>query len=426
MLCILGLFLLSSLSTILLAVVCLYGFWIAIKRSPTPHTRRLMVSAALDVNLIVYALPVVLVFLYHTVRFVGTFLFSLYRWINLIPEPSKDYWAFALSHKIFMPGINFLTFSLLAGVVLYVVCRWQKLLYEEMTDGRQQTTDSRLQKLERIISQASCRLPTAVCRLRDYFRTDTGLRFKRNLSIPLVLLTLAAYIAWETWFIYSIYSGFSFSFLQLFFFFGSIAWFFALYIAIQATFFKLVTRGITMAESNVVDFGDWTAEDVSPEKRHQFIKSSLFLLAMVPLLLHVLIVGVECVRAMRIFWGWEVLDCYTMSVSSGTLLGTIYIGTVLSVLAAFWGTIRPQLRNRIYSLLFFGVGVWVFATVEWTPLRYYEPVWDFLNWWLEKGSLDFQVTDPSRINFFYYHLFAGTCLAVYTVLAAWFGLRRKF
>ena len=433
MLCILGLFLLSSLSTILLAVVCLYGFWIAIKRSPTPQTRRLMVSAALDVNLVVYALPKILKVTYLVVVFVGTFLLSLYRWINLIPEPSRknDWLGDLLGRILFAHVFDFAVFILLAGLVLYVVCRWQKLLYEELSPlaaGQPPLAAGLAPRGSGVNSTPEQHGASPVAnghwfiRWRDYFRTDAGLRFKRNFSIALVLLILTSCYGWETWFICTSFSGSSFSFLENTFFFGSIAWFFALYIAIQVAFFKLVSHGLTQAESGAVDFGEWTAEDVSPAKRRQFIKSSLFLFVMVPLLLFALAAGLDIAYTMRnYFWNREVLDHYAIGISNRMFLVIICIGTVLAVLAAFWGTIRPHRRNQIYATLFIGIGTWVFIIVEQAPLMHYEPIRNFLYGWMVGEN----ITDSPKANFFYYHLFAGTCLAVYTALAAWFALRRR-
>jgi succinate dehydrogenase/fumarate reductase cytochrome b subunit len=208
--------------------------------------------------------------------------------------------------------------------------------------------------------------------------------------------------------------------------FGYLSWFLALYVAIQVAFFKLVSRGITLAKNETVDFGDWTAEDVSPEKQRQFIKTSFFLFVMVPLLLFALAAGFDAVYTIRnFFWNWESLDPYAIGISNQMFWGIICIGTVLSVLAAFWGTIKPHRRNQIYAALFLGIGIWVFITVEQAPLMHYEPVRNFLYGWLEKGNLDFQIADSSKINFFYYHLFAGSCLTIYTALAAWFALRRS-
>ena len=411
---ILGLFLLYSISTVLLAAACLYGFWIAIKRSPTLQTKRLMISAALDVNLIVYALPMIFVVLFRTVLFLGAFLYETYCRFYLIPCPTQT--CERISRQINTVYIADLpVFLLLAGLVLYAVYRWQKLLYEEMSNAGQR-------------GASPAANGNAFLRLRDYFRTDAGLRFKRNFSIPLVLLVSGGFPVWQCWFIYT---HFRFpSFTVNIFQFGSVAWFFALAAAIQIVFFKLVSCGITLAEieakSETVDFGGWTVEDVSLEKRRKFVRSSLFLLAMIPVLLFVLSIGVHTAYSLRtVLWDWESLNPYTFSVPVNILFRTICVGTVLAVLAAFWGTLKPHLRNRIYAALFFAVGTWVFVTVEWEPLMSCEPVRNFLYGWMDKGKSDIEIARMANYSFFYHHLLAGTCLAIYMALAAWFGLQRR-
>ncbi len=437
-----GLFLFSSISTTGLAIVCLYGLWIAIKRSPTPQTKRLMISAALDVNLLVYAMPTLLAWLYYITAIIGVTFYQMYCSINLIPSNLETNLGPAAALINFVKGyvVDVPVFLLLAALVLYVVCRWQKLLYEELwrVGASPARENGKLEILQRDNELRAGEAPALHERLalstfeneiriyrgilgwlagwRDYFRTDAGLRFKRNWTIATVLLAYCGYLIWQAIHFYSMW-GLRSS-IQNHFIFGLTAWEITLNTTLQIVFFKLISRGITLSETGNADYDNWTAEAVSPERRRRFIKSSLFLLTMAPLLIFVLVVGFNIAYAKRYLWG--LYDPYAFNFPIHMLFRSICIATVLSVLVAFWGTCKPYLRNRLYAALFFGIGLWVAATAEWTPLMSNETVRNFLFGWMEKGQLDtIAALDLAKYNFYYFHLFAGISLAIYTTLALW-------
>ena len=107
----------NSFSVILLSAVCLYALWIAIKRSPTPQTKRLMISAALDVNLFVFAMTRLLNCFFSLTIYIATFLYAVYCSINNFSPPELD----LLRQQLLMTlirnhAIDSPTFLLLAGL----------------------------------------------------------------------------------------------------------------------------------------------------------------------------------------------------------------------------------------------------------------------------------------------------------------------
>ena len=449
--------LLSSLSTILLAAICLCGLWIAIKRSPTPETKRLMISAALDVNLIVYALPYMFIVLFNVVWYFCAILYATvcdtYSNVSLVPQYSfvSPVIYYSIIHPISLSARNFFLFSLLAGLTIYVICRWQKLLHPlaaglaprypagDVTSGSL-TCDStqpqlgaspdangdhvRFSAFENEI-QIYHNTIARFAGWRDYFRTDAGLRFKRNLTIFLVFLFYGGYYIWLHWFQLSHMAPHIDSSFVLFYI-TSACWFCVLTLAIQIVFFRMISHGIMMAEneakSGIVDLGDWATHDFSPANRRRFVRSSLFLLAMVPLLLFVLTVGFDIGQNLRRYA--MPMTTYLHAVSPGIYFRWMYVSTVLAPVVAFWGMFRPHLRNRIYAMFFLATAIWIFVSAEWMPLWEWEPIKNAVAWMMSETGLTSNVS-TLKVSFFFYHLFAGICLAIYLPLAAWFGLRRR-
>ena len=325
--------------------------------------------------------------------------------------------------------------------MLYCVLRWQSLLYGEIT-GKvkepltpptpEQELEYRATTFEREI-QIYRNTVAKLKQWRDYLRTDAGLRRKRDISIGLVMLVLTGYQIWQ----YVLFNRFEAwrTLDQFFFLVCFVGWFFVLYLAIQIVFYRLISRGITLSENESkaeqLDFGDWTAESVSPERRRHFIKSAALLLFLGPVLIFLLAIFVNYAQINQFFRlppPSPPQNAYHVSQVpvGGADFRSIYVSTVLAVVMAFWGTIRPQYRNRIYAIFFLGIGIWMFVALEWNPFLYSgwgRPILGFMCSWMNQGEVS--IPDTITYGYFYWHFYAGSCLAIYTAFAIFCGLSRR-
>ncbi len=417
----LGLLLFHSTATIALAAVIFYLLWHAIKQSPTDRTRRFVIAAALDFNLLLWVYS-------FFARYVLNEL-TLGHW-----EPGIDlailFGVFPVEARAFLYG-GLPVFLIFSGFMLHVALRWRQILYEDFADKSAST------KTE-LIAEPSI----------------LGIRRKRNICMWAAIFCLILYIAFGIWQHAAMFSQVHVSDTVLTWFWGATAWFYLLQILFQLVFFRIVDRGIDLSENrDVTESTTYIVGDIAtstPAERRKILNDAAILLLAIPLLTMLLCVGLGFVRQltpepqeigaitdMTKSTPRNTVQYYTPPLPSDQVIQIAQIEIVLVVLAVLWGSGNKRKRYAVYALLFFATGLMTVLFIEWRPLFQDQLVPRFAEmfyWWLPESDKESfrlgEAWESSLITrYLYWHVFAVTWL-VYSLLVATvslilFGIQTK-
>lgn len=407
-----------STATILRAATTFYALWFSVKNSPTLRTRRFVLSAALDFNLFLWAYYFIRITVLHCIV-LGHWgpRINLTAWYGIIPEEAVAF---------LFDGLP--VFLLFSAFLLWAVLRWRNLLYEDL-GGKIEATKNKSNEEEpamwsgvfRSEIDFFCRLKNRLRNLQDSVLTFEGIRKKLNVCRWIVSFCLLAYIAWNSWQNYKMFSVIPtghFSATTMFWFLGSICWTYLLQIAMQIGFFWIVAKGIRISKNEETlkttspqyDTAQWNLDQIGQTSQRQILQNALFFLAAIPFASMLLSVGLGIVR--RINWIAPPsgnLNSY-FSLPNGPYLYQI----VLVVFAVLCISYVPKQRYRITAFLFLFSGFLTFFCVEWTPLLHssvLSPLYEYLFWWIPKEEVgDFDTGRYSGMYFFW-HVYSVFWLA---------------
>lgn len=420
----LALLLFSSTTMILLAIVTFYALRHAIKKSPTVRTRRFVIGAALDFNLLLW-----IYYFFKRCILNGLVLghwgpgINSVTWFSALPEEVRDF--------LFGGLPIFLIFS---AFMLHVVLRWQELLYED-SGGKSPVKEDEPEPEPSVWAQVFENEKDLLVRLvrkirwgRTYFLSAKGIRKKRNVYMILAFLCLFLYVAQGIRQIVIMLPHFHhYSNTFLAWLWGSTAWFYLLQIAFQLVFFRVIDAGIRISE-NRTSFDDSGIGLHAPAERKQWLRTSLVLLSAIPLATMLLAVGLGVVRHAYRSGAAGLIQ----TLPGNHIFQIVQVEIVLVVLAALWASRNPRKRFAIVSGLFFVTGLTTFLFVEWAPLAdgFLAPhLNDWIFWWLPETdthsiSKGRAWKESNPFEYFYWHVFAVTWLVYSLAVSISLTLRR--
>ncbi|GHT20905.1 hypothetical protein FACS189419_00950 [Planctomycetales bacterium] len=422
-----------SAATAILVAVCFYGFWYAVKNSPTLRTRRFVIQAAIDFNLLMWA---VYGFGWYWLLYLRLFNVHLPTLqVIIFNNLQHDFSRLCFSY---LPMLGVFSFF-----VLYIILRWRKILYEDL--GGQipvSKTDAEPGDLRKMLAKT---LETeyrwfanwidGIHRLRNYFLTANGLRAKRNIAAWIIAVFLVGYAVLQIRLIWCIPLQSFGTPAERTFYYGSFIWWLLVQIIIQALFFRIVSFGMNISEDESalkntpphISSEHWTLEELAPQSRRRIVYNAVVLLAAIPLCMLFQAEIWNIVRKFKIQFG--TLSVYSNQWNISFELGTfIIIETVLVSLAVLWGFRYPHRRFLGYVLLFLVSGLWGVSSIEWQPFSFIvlQPLCQFCFSWLGVESQNQMFRNVTMSEFYFYHCLALTWL-IYSLLAAaiCYGIHRR-
>ena len=397
------LILISLISTLIFALAALFALWIAIKQSPTLRTRRYLIGAALDFNLLYIGI--------YTFIVVAGILFSAIMSVMRLELP-------------FLSSINFQYYSViehtiilsaLTWFIVHVAIRYQKILYEDRfalengntTLPEKTPNDEKPNKYG--FYESELRLPKQICgpiaNLFTFLETSQGLKLKRNFTILGIVSMIIAY---------RMISSFVDSYAMIepnMRYLLIIGWIIdsAIIVAIQAGLFYVVSKGIEISETQAglnetppgKPLSDWNIEELNPAARNKFVKTVLSLLFFGPFICWASIIAIELYPFQN--------PNFCVSLQLQLMIRNICMFTVLTVAAVLWGTQRSNRRFTTYALLFLIIGIWMFIAMEWDPF--------WMNPTIQKWISPIYFETTTEFSFIRYHICAGFCLIFYGLIA---------
>ncbi len=413
----------NSTMMIVLAAVCFYAFWYAVKNSPTLRTRRFVIEAALDFNLLIWlcngmaaklllSMPPLVYFADGFRKILAKILFLCFQ-------------SYPGELKTFVWGLPY--FCLFFAFVLYAGLRWRQLLYEERQPSEPLEGDSPLDNVRRFIG-----------RWQKYFLTAHGIKVKRNIVVGLIAVAIALNAFSTVRFISSIAAEEGAK-DHVGWLYGTSAWFFGIQLVIQLAFFRLVSHGMAASRDETAlettppkyKFAAWDLEDVSPAARRGVLRDALFLWTVIPLSMMLGVVGLGFLRISTndpifsfgtgLLWSVDMLNF-------GPFHMIARIEFVLIALTALWISGKPDRRYSAYAKLFLWTGLLTVGMIEWGPLVLFG-LMPLIYQYFFSGAAGGLSDIPGWVDFNFgvfiahqksallYHLFAAGWL-VYSLIAA--------
>ena len=427
--------LIQSASYIIFWLVYLWFLWQAIKNSPTARTRRFVIGASLD-----YAvLGIVLTGIERLAQPLmqqNFFSSDFYFWFGFVPLELRSFLVAGLPQ-----------YAVLAGFMLYVILRWRRLLYEDLTETDQSHTDQSRARQEAEESEnpwhrvfqrerrlffglfAGCR------RWLDSFLTVEGLKKKFYVVLGIVAVSVLfsqclrmslSYLAFSR-------SGVQNTFLV--WFAMSLGWSIVLILVFQTVFFRMMWRGIRMsADEQAVEAAppkfpaeSWRTEAVleslSPVSRRRVLVDALVLMAAIPLVIQLISVALGIARQTM-----DINNPYFMPLD-WAVQTVVRLQIVLVTVAALYVSARPARRYAVFGLLFFLSGLVAFYYFERLPLlgvAIVGPLVQRLFWWLSmdgfRSPLPFW--DEQKMYLFYHLLTLIGCGYLFFASAVCYVIHR--
>lgn len=431
-----------STASIALAAVTFYMLWQAVKRSPTLRTRRFVIGAALDFNILLWGYyffeRYILNGLTHGHRGPGIDLVSLF---GIFPEEARAFLFGGLP-----------VFLLFSAFMLHVTLRWRQL--DTSKEPGMKTVLRRNRRTE-ASDEASIwagvferernfihRARRKIRFVQYYLLSERGIRRKFRICMTVAIFFLLLSIALGIGQHAVMFSQTSVSGTVLTWFWGATAWFYFLQIIYQTVFFRIIDRGIklptnrTATESRICR-ADNHEKPTSSEHR-KILKDAVILLLAIPLATMLLGIALGFARQMepepqeigpisdmtRSTPGNPV-SYYVPPLPSDQIIQIVQIEIVLIFLVVLWALRNGRHRYFAFALLFFVTGAMAAGFIEWVPLFQGELFPRFAEsfyWWLPESDKELFRLGTAwegslHTRYFYWHVFAGTWLA-YSTLAA--------
>jgi RNA polymerase sigma factor (sigma-70 family) len=436
---------LTVIPTLLLAAVCFYAFWFAVKNSPTLRTRRFAISAALDMNILFWLIPFVLGWISI---WASSMMQSRRDWIFELVFFFK---SFPLSVQLFLSS-HLPVLLVFGAFVVYIVLRWRQILYEDkiaqepgasapgyVIEKTESFGDSGHPGADAPGSCAtdSCALGKMFDREINFVRnlvngyrnsplTPHGLCVKRNIVLGLIVVFLIHHIVSQALFYWRLTYGPSWEPSS-----GQFAWlavectaraFFSL--GIQVVFFYFVSKAIGISQDETaleqsppkISLAQWSDNELCPKGRRQILIDAFFLMVTVPLMLILAALGGGITQENLFDRNSLMGGTYPMSIAA-----LIELHVALVVLTVLWCSRNPTKRLLSFSRLFLVGGLLAFGYIEYQPLRHLATLFylsDFFSWWAGSGVFEPGIFELLKM-YSAWHLTAMAFL-VYSLLAAAF------
>ena len=398
---------------ILLTTITFYALWQAIRRAPTLKIRRLIISAALDFNLLLWGWY----FFDRLIMMIFAFDTSFTRSL----KPLAQTLSRELQMFLYLGIPMFLVFS---AFVVYVVLQWQRLLNEEQGVGKSRRVIPASPNRGILFDDQRQFLIWFVRRIQLWLkRRQSAKRLQSRWKIYriVIVICLAVYIWHQVAFMFTVFRpapplGLS----TIAIIAASSLWYFLLQIGIQIVFFKITNRGIKISrdreifsQTSLPQSPDTVSSDETmPFVRYSAMRDLMILLLMVPYTMMFLAVVLDLIRPM--------LDdsLVRISIFNGSIYTLVKIAIVLVIPTVFWISRNPAKRDVAFSTYFLVSGILTVFFFEY-HLIIQNFLWSYLQavffWWVPEtdkfffggGSLHEIQANPYWTLYFVWHLFAA-------------------